>query len=650
MTYTVQGDSKEVRTATYDRIQHGYTYPNGLDLDPKSEFHEKIRNKVWQRARESRMEISKRFPSWDEIDRVLTTYIPLDDAEKALKDKDPRKPVSIIFPYSYSNMESLLTYLSMAFFQDPMFQYEGVEDDDTIGSMLMELLVRIQCIKSKVPLAIHTCLRDNLGYGVGIGLPGWIRRYGKIPVKSSATTISELGESSEEFTNYIDGLVYEGNSLSNIDPRLWLPDTSVSSDKIQDGEFVGWIDRTSYINLLSEEGHESNLFNVKYLDAKKDGRSSLNLDNSQRETKFGGPSYAHQGLTNSTKPVDTISMYINLIPKEWELSTKEYPEKWFFKLAADDVIISCHKADHYHGLYPIAVCSSEYDGYSATPIGKLEVLLGLQNTLDFEFNTHVANIRKALNDMFVVDPYLVNIKDMEDPKPGKLIRLRRPAWGHGVDKVVQQLMVNDVTRGNMADASYMTGWMDRISGADQSMSGVQRQGGPERLTGKEFQGTRGSAISRLQHMAMIISMQFMQDIGSMFAVHNQQYLSQPTYAKIIGKYEDQLKAIYGRTKTNVRIEPKDLLVNYDLIVRDGSIPGGNFSDSWIQLFQIISTSPELMQQFDMVRIFMYIAKETGAKNVEDFKRVVNQTNVVTQPDEQVLREAEKGNIVPMGGI
>jgi len=343
-------------------------------------------------------------------------------------------------------------------------------------------------------------------------------------------------------------------------------------------------------------------------------------------------------------------MYINLIPKEWELSTKEYPEKWFFKLAADDVIISCHKADHYHGLYPIAVCSSEYDGYSATPIGKLEVLLGLQNTLDFEFNTHVANIRKALNDMFVVDPYLVNIKDMEDPKPGKLIRLRRPAWGHGVDKVVQQLMVNDVTRGNMADASYMTGWMDRISGADQSMSGVQRQGGPERLTGKEFQGTRGSAISRLQHMAMIISMQFMQDIGSMFAVHNQQYLSQPTYAKIIGKYEDQLKAIYGRTKTNVRIEPKDLLVNYDLIVRDGSIPGGNFSDSWIQLFQIISASPELMQQFDMVRIFMYIAKETGAKNVEDFKRVVNQTNVVTQPDEQVLREAEKGNIVPMGGI
>ena len=39
--------------------------------------------------------------------------------------------------------------------------------------------------------------------------------------------------------------------------------------------------------------------------------------------------------------------------------------------------------------------------------------------------------------MLVVDPYLVNINDLKDPQPGKLIRLRRPAWGRGVDKVVQ---------------------------------------------------------------------------------------------------------------------------------------------------------------------------------------------------------------------
>ena len=248
----------------------------------------------------------------------------------------------------------------------------------------------------------------------------------------------------------------------------------------------------------------------------------------------------------------------------------------------------------------------------------------------------------------MVDPYLVNMNDLRDPKPGKLIRLRRPAWGRGVDKVVQQLGVQDITRANIADSAYITQWMDRISGADQSMQGSLRQGGPERLTKGEFQGTRGSAISRLQRIAMIIGMQYMQDIGSQFAVHTQQYQSQETYVRIIGRYADQLKGIFGEKARNAKVTAYDLAVNYDLIVRDGSIPGGNFSEAWLQMFKTIGTTPELMQQFDVTRIFMYIAKELGAKNVEDFRRNVGQVQPQVMPDETVAREAEKGNLIPLG--
>jgi len=277
----------------------------------------------------------------------------------------------------------------------------------------------------------------------------------------------------------------------------------------------------------------------------------------------------------------------------------------------------------------------------------MEVLYGLQHTLDFLFNSHVANVKKAINDMLIVDPYLVNMNDLEDPEPGKLIRLRRPAWGRGVDKVVQQLQVQDITRANIADSAYITQWMDRISGADQSMQGSLRQGGPERLTGAEFQGTRGSALSRLQRIAMIIGTQFMQDIGTMFAVHTQQYMTQETYVGIVGRYADQLSGIFGGKK-RARVTPNDLAINYDLIVRDGSIPGGNFSQSWLELFKTIGTSPELSQQFDVTRIFMYIAQQLGAKNVEDFRRNVDQIQGQTMPDDQVLNEVQKGNLVPIG--
>ena len=649
MPYIVQGDSAEANSRNYREMNFDYDYPYDLDLDPKSDFHNSLRSKIWQRANNSHTEISKRFPSWKAIDKVLTTYIPLSDKENKVKDKDSRKPVSIIFPYSYSNLESLLTYMSMAFFQDPMFQYEGVEDGDTIGAMLMEQVIRLHCIKTKVPLALHTILRDNFAYGVGIGIPEWVRRYGKRPIKSTVSLESGLGSSETESVNYIDDLIFEGNSLNNIDPYLWLPDPSVSSDKIQDGEFIGWIERDNYLNMLSEEGDGDEAFNVQYLQGKTDKRSALALDQSGRETKFGGSSKSmRQGTTTTSNPVDNINMYINLIPKEWKLGSEIYPEKWFFRLSADDVITKCQKADHYHGMYPMAVASSEYDGYSITPIGRMEVLHGLQGVLDFEFNTHIANIRKALNDMFVVDPYLINIKDMQEPGPGKLIRLRRPAWGHGVKDAVQQLQVNDVTRGNIADASYITQWMDRISGADQSMSGALRQGGPERLTGAEFQGTRGSAVSRLQRVAMIIGTQFMQDIGTMFAVHTQQYMTKETFVKITGRYEEQLRKQFGPNALRAKVSPLDMAINYDLIVRDGSIPGGNFSQAWMQLFQIIGTDPDLRQEFDIVRIFTHIAQELVAKNVEDFKRNIDRVQPQQMADDEVDKQLDAGNIIPSG--
>jgi len=999
MPYIVVGEPDGWKSDVY-RKDFNYKYPNGLDLRPDSDFHKKLRSKIWERARMSRNEISKRFDSWREIDKTLTTYMPLKDKEETLKNKDSSKPVSIVFPYSYSMLEALLTYLSMAFFQDPMFQYEGVEDDDTVGAMLMELVIRLHCIKNKVPLAVHTVLRDSLGYGIGIGIPEWRRQYGRKVVKASVTTQSEFGEDTQNMNQFVSGLLFEGNALSNIDPYMWLPDPSVSSDNIQKGEFIGWVERDSYVNLLSEENQpDSGLFNVKYLRTKKNKRSTLALDQSDRNTRHGGATDMHRAISDTISPVDRIRMYITLIPREWKLSKSEAPEKWYFELAGDDVIIACERADHNHGQYPMAVASPEYDGYSITPIGRMEVLYGLQHTLDFLFNcydditevltsagwvnlakakkanldvatvdpsngsmwfevpkqwfeydydgilklfdskryslavtpnhnmfgkyrhsdvtefkeaskifeksewdefkipmavhfcgvqpqpivieqakrkgstgrlprqgnvqidaglmagflgwflsdgsitlgkssgthsitvkqskkqhfdsidyhfnnlpfhvnkyydknkeawqwtitdkafykwletncyhggttgeykevpdvirnadkitlshffecfvkgdghvfdghsnlykigtesrqlsndlqevaiklgyschihdsytssgkpfyylnvnkdapwatlttrnttdmqykgkvycfensthltvvrrngkvsicgqSHVANVRKAINDMLVVDPYLVNIEDLKDPQPGKLIRLRRPAWGRGVDKVVQQLQVNDITRGNIADSSYITQWMDRISGADQSMQGSLRQGGPERLTSAEFQGTRGSAVSRLQRLAMIIGMQFMQDIGTQFAVHTQQYMKQATYVSTVGRYAEQLVKNFGDAR-RARVNPSDLAINYDLIVRDGSIPGGNFSGSWIDLFKVIGTTPELMQQFDVTRIFTYIAQQLGAKNVEDFKRNMGRIETTTMPDDRVASQVQQGNLVPTG--
>jgi len=648
MPYIVSGEPGSGSRTDFSRETYDYKYPEGLDLKPGSTLHNSLRTKIIQRAQESRNVTSKRFDSWNAIDRVLTVYTAPDEKDKKVKEKDDKKPVTIVFPYSYSMLEALLTYLSMAFFQDPMFRYEGVGPEDVRGTMMLELIIRLHCIKTKVPLAVHSIIRDSLAYGIGIGAPGWQTKRGKRAIGTSIFTQSNLGPKTVNGVEFVDDVIFEGNSLDNIDPYMWLPDPSVSAHKIQDGEYLGWVVKDNYMGLLaSEKDQPSNMFNIRYLKNLKGRRSFLSSDQSNRELITGN---IQPPATDSTNPVDVIYMYINLIPEEWKLGKSEYPEKWLFGLANDEVIISAEKIGHAHNMYPVAVAAPEFDGYSSAPIARLEILSGLQTTLDFLFNSHITNVRKAINDMFIVDPFLVNINDLKEPGPGKLIRLRRPAWGKGVDKVVQQLQVSDITRSNIADSSYITQWMDRISGADQSMGGQQRQGGPDRLTGVEFQGTRGSAISRLQRLAMIIGMQFMQDIGYMFAVHTQQYMTKDTYIQTIGRNQDQMQAIFGPTKERVLVTPFDLAIDYDTIAHDGSIPGGNFSQSWPEMFKIIASDPDLRQEFDVVRIFMYIASQMGARNVEEFRRNVNSIQAKTMPDEQVTKEVDRGNLIPAGAM
>ena len=615
-----------------------YDYPF-KGLRPGDELHEHIVDQVLKYAKTARDEISTRFASWQEIDRVLNAYIPLDEEEERLQEEDPTKPVSIVFPYTYAIKETLLTYITTALLQDPIFQYEPVSPEDVIGAILLEKKVQLDCTKNKIPLALHVMVSDALTYGVGFVAPTWTQRWGVRRGRSSTSTILDFVTSKFEKEGEGFDLLFEGNKLINIDPYKALPDPTVSIHNVQDGDFFGWVDTVSYYKLLEMERLEGDYFNVKYLQQLEDKRSAI--VSGEREIDS-----ALNDLTQRNQ-VDVIYMYVNLVPSEWGLGDGEYPEKWMFAVAADSVVIMAKPLNLKHGMFPVAACAPDFDGYSVTPLSRLETLYGLQTTVDFLFNSHIKNVRKAINDMLVVDPYLINVRDLKDPKPGKLIRTRRPAWGKGVKDGVMQLVVNDITRSNIADTSWIVQWMNYVSGVDEAMMGALRKGGPERLTGTEFQGTRAAALGRLKRMSDVISLQAMVDIGYFFAYHTQELMSNETYVRATGRWQDVLLKEYG--SDFVKVSPEDLDVDFDVVPREGNVPGQQSAQAWIQLLQVLLSNEEVYRTFDIVRIVKHIARELGAKDVEAF---VRKTPIEPHlmPDEQVVREAEKGNLRPVGGM
>jgi len=628
-----------------------YDYPMGLNLTPGSPLHKKLRDMVYNRASASARVMSGRHKTWNDIDHTLTAYIRPDDTEKAIQDKDYRKPISVVFPYSYTVLETLLSYYVSAFLQDPIFRYEGTGPNDVIGAILLEKIIALQCGKSKVGLNLHTQARDAFAYGFGAVTPTWITESSTVDKVIEKPGFLGFGSSKQTITE--DVITYEGNALENIDPYLYLPDVNVPIHDPQSGEYVGWVASTNYMSLLGKEKNSTELFNVKYLRNLKGRRTGIFTgDSSGRGSKSGLSSRSHS-TTDVTNEVDVIKMFVKLIPSDYGLSKNEYPEIWYFELAADEVIICAKPANLSHNKFPISVIAPDYDGYSMTPISRIEILNGLQGVLDFMFNSHIANVRKAIHDMIIYDPYQVNSNDLKNPSPGKLIRLRRPAWGRGVKDVAQQFAVNDVTRGNVADSTWIVQWMDRISGADASMQGSLRQGGPDRLTSAEFQGTMGGGVNRLERIAKVVGMQGMQDIGTFFAHHNKHFMQNEQYVRISGEWQEVLIKEYGQAghgRGRIRVSPDELNINYDVMVRDGSVPGGNYSSAWIQLFQTLSGSPELAKNFDVVRIFTHIARNLGAKNVNDFVRKGGNIQPMSMGNEEVASEVQAGNLVPMEGM
>lgn len=650
------GDYSETGSSNYTS-NFAYNYPHKLDLRPSSKLHNTIIQRIMSRARKSYDAMKSRHTTWNKIDEMMTAYIPLSVEEKGVKSKDSTRPVSIIVPYSYANLETILAYQTKAFLGSPIYAYEGVGPEDTVGAKLLELVVNQQARRYKHALALHTGFRDGLTYGIHASYIPWNVKHGyKVTVSEQPKfdiTGNPIGVDRKKSNK--ETILFEGNRIKPIDPYKYLPDVSVSAENIQDGEYVGWYEQENIFNLLSEEG-EDGLFNVKYVKQELGtgiAKSMFNTDMSKRD-RYGVRNNVGQSIDKNNSVI-LISMYINLIPKDWGLpGTRDnnkngtLPEKWFFLIANDKIVVDARPLGLNHNMFPVAVNAPDYDGYSVSPISRIEMSYGLQEVLNWVFNSHIANVRKAINDMFIVDPSLINMEDMANPAPGKLIRLRKHAWGRGVDGAIKQFNVQDVTRGNVQDASFIMDIMQKVNASSDAAMGAMKGG--ERRSAAEFNGTFNSLISRLEHISTITSYQYLQDIGHICASQTQQLMDESVFMKAVGDWPEVLSKEYG-TAGGVNISPFDILAEFDVIYKDGtsSNPDAQVLTFWQNTLASIMGNPELGQTFDVPRIFKHMARLSGAKNVNEFIRVQQPTANV-MPDEMVQQMAAAGNIVPVGSM
>lgn len=633
MPNVIQGAHTPEFTISED---YNYAYPMGLELRPDQKLHQDVLARLMRRVQVASEKLESRRKSWREIDKTLTAYVRLDELEQKVKAKDDRAPVSIVFPHSYSILETLTAFMDGLFLKGPIFRYDGNSPEDTIGAILMTKVIETHCKRFKTGLALHTAFKDGIAYGVGACFPMWKTRTG-YRTRSAYGLDGTIQKTSEPT------ILFEGNALENVDPYQLLLDPNYGIQNIQDAEFVGFVRRTNYYNLIPEDGQGS-VFNIRYLKGKQ---CTSRYFQAQRDQKSQTTKVED---TSTLRPVDVIYLYINIIPKDWGLGDGEVPEKWLFAVAADRVIIQAQPLDLDHNMFPVAVCAPTFDGYSSAPLSRLELLGGMQDLLDWLFNSHIANVRKTINDMIIYDPYMLNTADLTDPKPGKLVRARRAAWGKDIRQAITQLQVNDVTRQHIADSQLIMGLMNQISGADDATMGTLRQGGPERLSAAEFNGTQNQALGRLHSLAMIVGQQLMQDVGYMFAMHTQQLMQEDVWVSTVGEWQETLLSHYGPqiNSERMRVTPQDLNIDFDVVVNSDN--QGQNPQFWLQMFDTIARTPDLYALLDVSRIFRHVATQMGAQNVDSFLRAPMPMQPIVAPTQDVMAQAQAGNMLPISEV
>lgn len=619
-------------------------YPGEINLNPNSEEHQILLQYFNMALGESYDVMQARFPSWQEIDRKLTAYIDLTkakfDKEKTdavLALEDPLKPVSIVVPQSYATREILITYMMAAFLQSPIFRYRSAGDpNDTLGNIILESDIEHQAQKMRMALSLVTMWSDDATYGYGAVSPYWTKILGR---KTRRGVTEEV-------------VKYEGNGLMNLDPYNSFPDPNVPITQVEKMSYFLWVDRTNYYDLLSLEAQDDSFFNVRYLDSRIPGHSNYFSSTPSDSGRFDKTALDNQSAVNMAKPVDITWGYIKLIPKQFKLGPEDFPQLWKIAVAADRLIVSAAPSDT--DMEEIAVCtiSTKNDGHTTVPPSALEIEYPLQSAIDWLWNSHVANVRKSVNNMLAVDPSLININDVLDTSAGMVARLRAAAWGRGMMKdAIMPIPIQDITQNNIMDISFLKRMDEEFMGIAPQMKGIQERKG-ERVSSAEAKDTRRSALSRREKDAKIAALQGHYKIAQWLASNTLQFRSGEAYVKIIGEYEEVLRREYGRAvdaeNMTARVIFDELDVDYDVVIHDGTLPGGEDADTWIALAQLAAGHPETFQQLDFIRIWKHVARLLGAKNTEDF--VKKAPAVRSAPMGEIEQGVQEGNLAPLSEV
>lgn len=598
------------------------TIPPIERLVPGSKHHDWVLEQLTRRIKASEEEMKKFHPRWKVAERKFQAYMSLPKYEQVLKDMNdsgkPPTPAIIVFPYKYAVISTIVTYLARVFCgRKPIFQLGITSPESANNVRKLETVLQYHADYQQLVAKLFQYFLDGELYGLQAMRLIWAEDW------ANRTTWQKPGKAQAMFgaQKAIPArkrkLIYQGNEFTNCDPFMLLPDPSVPMTYCpKQGEFLFFRDFLSKVRLAEMEANNEVMW-TENVEPMVMGKDTQWYDLSNRNLLSGGTANAGTQVRNK-RSLESIFMFdqgsVNIIPEDWGLDSDgdpEGPQKFLFSVLNKKQIIQADPLDNDHNCHPFVVGEPYTAGYAFGSPSIADYLGPIQDIMSWFLDSHIFNVRAALQNMFIVDPSRIEMADLKKPGPGKIIRLKPTAIGQDVRAALTQLPVADVTRGHMADLQVFQRIGDTVSAVSDNVRGIQPTSGRKSAT--ESRITTEAAASRLSSHAMQISSQSITELSRYMTLNVQQYQDEELYLKILGSDAASL------------IGPEALQGNFVYPTHDGVLPLDKMAnlEVWKEIFQAVQADQQLRQSYSLPKIFEFVAELGGAVNITSFKLVPN---------------------------
>ena len=601
-----------------------------IAVDLTQDENARLVNYIREIVKMSYSRISRRYDHWKLADRAHDVYVPAEATrfrEKA------------VIGDTRAIADTVLTYLMAALGgRNPMFQLEGLNRNSRKAAAILEQVLHQHMRRTAGEARLAQHLLDCI-------------RYGFAPTKVTWNAYNNT------------------NDISNFDPRRVFPDPRVQWGDWENMQYCVFTSTGSYDALVQTGLYPKLRQDIKYRYRQSTDQQAWEAHRWHQEE---GRGLSIDPLTPNERSVGRTSTFFSLgnsrvVDEAWiklagyQVNLPTLDSVWLLVTIIDESMVIRCQLNPYGRMFPVVIGGLYHDTHKNYAQSLYDLLLPLHDIATWLLRSRIDNVQSAMNNLIFVDPTRVAVSDLIDRNPWGVVR---SLPGHEPGEGVYIANIPDVTRGHWNDIGALSEIKQRLSAASDAQQGMPSPGS-DRTTAYEVQRLTQLGSQRLGVLSRIISAQSIRPLVRMSVENIQDAIALNGSIRM------------GNDQSNETLDPMiqdgyldysnaDLQGDIEYLVVDGTLPiePSRSPESWLNAVQVASQSG-LGMELDLKAMTLEAVRSMGISDIDRFRIppeklqrdgpspsqqmeiMEKMRGASVKPDEEVSREVERGNIIPM---